>query len=787
MTALHRKLLRDLVRLWPQALAIALVLAVGVGTLILANGTYQSLYQTRSNYYDTSRFADLFVSVVRAPRDVAEDIARLDGVALAEPRITQIALADLPSLPEPASVMMISLPDGTPQRLNRVVLRSGRMPLSGSADEVLVSESFGKANGFLPGAEFDVLLNGVRHHLKVVGWALSPEFVYTIGPGELMPDEHRYGVVWMSEKELAAAYNLSGAFSSLLVKLVPGTSESRIIESIDSALERYGGQGTFGRKYQTSHAFLDAELLQLRAMSLILPPIFLLVSAFLVNMTLSRLIALEQEQIGLLKALGYSSWAVAQHYLEFVTVIAIVGAIIGMVAGTWLGSDLAELYARFYRFPSLIFSKDVQIYGIAVLAALLAALGGAVQSAYAAARLPPAIAMAPPQPARYHKLITGVFDFARFLPQSALINVRHLAHWPWRTGGAVLGVALAVAVLVGSLWSFGSIRYLIDVTFNRSDRQDASIFFPTAEPMSAVFSVARLPGVLRAEPFRTIAVEISFGSKKRRVALTGRPANANLSQVLDRNLQAVPMPESGIVLSSALADILGAARGDTVQLELLEGERKTISVPVATVIQAYFGLSAYMDINALNSKLGEASMVSGVNMNIDSAEQSRLYAILKQMPATRYVTFQKAALRKFQETMAENIYTMMTVYISFGAIIAFGVVYNFARISLSEQGREMASLRVLGFTRAEVSSLLITELAIVVLLAQPLGWLIGYGFAQAMAKAFETEVYRVPAIIGREVYAYASIVVCTAALVSALIVRRRIDKLDMVAVLKTRE
>ncbi|MDE2383819.1 MAG: ABC transporter permease [Alphaproteobacteria bacterium] len=787
MSALRRKLLRDLIRLWPQALAIALVLATGVGTMVLANGAYLSLFETRATYYENSRFADIFATATRAPKDVAADIARMDGVAIAEPRITALALADLPGVAEPASVMMISIPDNGPQRLNRVVLRKGAMPGPGSFDEVLISESFAKANGFEPGAQFDVLLNGVSRSLKVAGWALSPEYVYTIGPGELMPDERRFGVVWMPERELAAAYNLNGAFSSLLVKLVPGSSESKIIEGIDTALKAYGGQGAFGRKYQTSHAFLDAELLQLKAMSLILPPIFLLVSAFLVNMTLSRLIALEQEQIGLLKALGYSSWAVARHYLEFVTVIAILGTLIGMALGAWLGSGLAELYARFYRFPSLVFARDLQTYAIAAAAALTAALAGALQSTISAARLPPAIAMAPPLPARYHKLVTGLFDVARIFPQSTLINLRHLAHWPWRTAGAILGVALAVAVLVGSLWSFGSIRYLIDVTFNRSDRQEASIYFPTAKPMAAAFSVARLPGVLKVEPFRSIAVEMSFGSKKRRVALTGRPVGTSLSQVLDVNLKPVPLPGEGVVLSKALAGILGAARGDIVEVKLLEGESKTISLPVSSIVEGYFGLSAYMEINALNAKLGEDAAISGVNLDIDSSQRAELYAQLKQMPSTRFVTFQKIAMQKFRSTMAENIYTMLSVYISFAAIIAFGVVYNFARISLSEQGREMASLRVLGFTRAEVSALLITELAIVVLLAQPLGWIVGYGFAQAMASAFETELYRIPAIVGREVYAYASIVVCLAAGVSALIVRRRVDRLDMVAVLKTRE
>lgn len=418
MSALRIKLLRDLQRLWAQALAIALVLAAGVATMILGNGAYQSLYDTRASYYDGSRFADIFVSVKRAPRDVAADIANLPDIAEAEPRIAELALADLPEMAEPASVMLISLPpDGSP-RLNRLVLRSGRMPQPESSNEVLVSESFGEAAGLPPGAQFKALLNGVSRTLKVAGWALSPEYIYTIGPGDLMPDERRFGIVWMAERELAATYDLDGAFSSLVIKLVPGASERRAIERVDAALERYGGQGAYGRKDQTSHAFLNAELQQLRTMSRVLPPIFLLVSAFLVNMILSRLIALEREQIGLLKSLGYASWEVARHYVEFVAVIGLIGAGIGVVAGWWLGTELAQLYARFFRFPHLLFSRDPSVYGLSVLLSMAAAVAGALKAAFQAASLSPATAMSPPSPPRYRKLFRGAIEIAPLVGQS---------------------------------------------------------------------------------------------------------------------------------------------------------------------------------------------------------------------------------------------------------------------------------------------------------------------------------------------------------------------------------
>ncbi len=785
--ALTIKLLRDLRRLWAQAAAIALVLAAGVATLILSSGALQSLTGTRASYYESNRFADVFANATRAPKDAAAAVALIEGVAAVELRVSGLGIADIPGLEEPATLRLISLPDHHEPELNRLTLRRGRLPEPEAIDEAVISENFGKAHGLLPGQTFSGIVNGMRRDFRVTGWAISPEFVYAIGPGELMPDAKRFGVVWQREKVLSADFGQRGAFNDLAVKLLPGAKEKAVIAQIDRILRPFGGRGAFGRKYHLSHAFLDAELQQLAAMQRILPPIFLLVAAFLVNMTLSRLIALEREQVGLLKAMGYSSAAVARHYVAFVSVIALCGSAIGLVAGWWLGHGLALMYARFFNFPTLLFSRDPQIYGLAVVVAVAAAVAGAARAALAAARLSPAVAMAPPSPPLYRQLLGQRGALLNLVRQPTVMNIRHLAHWPGRTISGVIGVALAVAILAGSLWSAGAISHVVDITFNRMDRQDATIQFPQALNLAAYFSVRRLPGVMQAEPFRSEDVEISFNNKYRRISLTGRPGLTRLSRLLDEQLNDVALPPQGVMLTEALASVLGVHRGDTVSFTFLDRNRERIDVAVSAVTQSYFGLGAYMDMGTLNGLLHQDALVSGVNISFDSARRPELLAALKAMPVTRFVVFQKLVQQHFKETLAQNITIMMTVYVSLASIVAFGVIYNFARVSLSEQGRELASLRVMGFSRAEVSSFLLSELAVIVVVAQPFGWLIGTGFAYAMTHAFSSELYRVPLIISRSVYAYASLIVIAAAAISALIVRRRIDGLDMVAVLKTRE
>ncbi|SEN58439.1 putative ABC transport system permease protein [Gemmobacter aquatilis] len=786
ITPLRRKVLRDLARLWPQSLAIALVLAAGVATMILGNGAYSALSDTRARYYDTSRFADVFADVTRAPRALLDDVRAIDGVLAAEARIVKLGLLDLPEMVEPGTILLVSLPEGGGAGLNRLHLRQGRLPDPQSAREMVVSEGFATAHRLSPGATLTVVMNGQRRDLMITGIALSPEFIYALGPGEMMPDPRRFGIGWLPRESLAGAYDLEGAFSNLVLVLAPGAPIERVIADVDRLTAPYGGTGATARADLTSHAFLDAELKQLGAMVHVLPPIFLLVAAMLVNMTLSRLVTLEREQIGLFKAIGYAPRAIAQHYVEFVLTIAILGIAIGFAAGAWMGAGLARLYARFFSFPFLVFSNDPRIYALAALVTAGAAVTGALFAVRAVLALPPAVAMAPPAPAEYRQQGGTLWRRLGFR-QTRIMTARHLMRWPMRTLSGILGVALSVAILVASLWSFGSIERMIDITFFRTERQDVQMVFGQPEPLRAVFAARQMPGVMVAEPFRAAAAQISHRNLLRKVTVIGRPAEPRLSRVLAPDLRPMDMPEAGLILSETLAQVLEVRPGDNVTVTFLDGARRSLTLPVSGVSVGYVGLGATMDIGALNRATGGGQMISGVNLLIDPAGLEEFFDAAAASPKTGFIAVMGLTVARFRATLAENITVMITVYVALAAIIAVGVIYNFSRISLSEQGRELASLRVLGFTRAEVAAILFSELAVIVLLAQPLGWAIGFGMGLAMAGAFSSDLYRVPFVIGPAVYATASLVVCTAAALSALAVRQRINRLDLIEVLKTRE
>jgi putative ABC transport system permease protein len=787
MATLDIKLLRDLRRMWAQSLAIALVIAGGVTSLVMAVGSLNSLEETRVAYYERLQFADVFATVRRAPKALLTEIAEIPGVAAAEGRILKLALLDIPDFAEPATGEFISLPEGDQPRLNQLYLRSGRLPQPTSASEVVVTDGFAKAHEFEPGSRFSAILNGRKRELVIVGTALSPEFIYAMGPGDRTPDDRRFAIVWMAEKALAAAYDLDGAFSSISLKLLPDASEPEVIKRLDGLLDRYGGQAAYGRRDQFSNAYINHGMDMLRNMSQTLPPIFLVVAAFLINLTLTRIVALEREQIGLFKALGYSSRAVTLHYMKLVIVIVAIGIVVGAVAGNWLGGYITKLYRDIVHFPFLIFAATPGVYLIAAALSLAAGLAGAFRALRSIVGLPPAVAMQPPAPPRFRRLLPAAWSVRHLLAQTLVMMVRNVTGHPFRASFTMIGLALSTGILVASLFLADTMENLIDVTFFMADRQDATVNFVERRNAAAVEQVAGLPGVIAVEPYREVPIRIRKGPLERRVMLNARPADADLSRIIDVDLRPVVLPAGGLAISRWLAGLLDAKAGDIVEIDLLEGQRRTVALPITALVEDYFGMQGMMEAETLARLMREAPAVNAVNVSLDNLRLAEFYDAIKRLPTVAGLALQRLSLANFRKEMAMIVTTMATIYTGLAALIAFGVVYNSARISLSERARELASLRVLGFTQAEVLRILLLELALLTVLAQPAGWGIGCGLAWLLKTKMEGDVMRARLVVDNLTYAVASAIVMSAAILSAVAVRWRVARLDLVSVLKTRD
>jgi len=787
MRALNRKLWRDLLEMRGMVLAIALVQVGGVATFVMSLSTYDTLLIARDGYYREERCAEVFALLKRAPDTLAGRLQVIPGVERVQTRVVAFARLAVPGFDDPVIGTLVSIPESRPPDLNSLHLRRGRLVEAGHDEEVLVNDAFADEHDLQPGDRLTATINGRRKQLTIVGIAMSPEYMYAIAPGAVFPDFERFGILWMGHTALAAAYNMEGAFNDVSFKLVSGAIADDVIQRIDRVLARYGGLGAYARKDQTSHRFLSEELKGLETMAAVFPVIFLGVAAFLMNVVITRLVNTQRNQIAILKAFGYSNLAVGRHYAALVFVIVLLGLAGGIAVGAWMGRGLSALYMEFYRFPHSEYHLHIDVVALAALVSLAAGMSGTVFSVYRAVKLPPAEAMRPETPAIYRKTLIERLGLQRLFSQPTRMIARHIERRPLKSLLSVGGIAAACGIVMVANFQKDAVTYMIDVQYAMSQSQDLTVFLTDPTSHHALYSLTGIEGVQHAEGMRAVPARLRYQHRSYRGALQGMEPDGVLRRILDADLERVALPEQGVVLTDYLAELLGIEPGERLTVEVLEGNRPVLEVPVVGLTSEYLGVSAYMQRATVNRLLKEGDAVNAVYLDIDEHYTGPIYRKLDGMPRVAGTVVRETAIRSFHKTMEETILFFSFVTAILGGAIAFGVVYNSARIALSERDRELASLRVLGFTRGEVAYILLGELAVATLLALPLGFAFGHGLCRYLSSSFRSDLYRVPLVLETGTYAFAASVVLGSAVVSGVLLWRKLNRLDLIGVLKTRE
>jgi putative ABC transport system permease protein len=785
MSLLDRKLLRDLRALQSQAIAVALVMACGLAMMIMTRSLILSLEQTRDAYYEEHRFAEVFARLKRAPNAVRDELAAIPGVAAVQTGIAIQVTLDVPGLPEPAVGLINSLPERGELVLNRLYLRTGKLPAGRTTThEIAVGEAFAAAHGLKPGDTISAVLNGTKETFRLSGIVLSPEFVFEAPPNAALPDNKTYGVFWMPYKELATAFQMYGAFNSVAFTLAPGASERDVIAAIDRVLAPYGARGAYGRVDHPSHRRVDDEIRVLQGLSVAFPLVFLSVAAFMTNSVMSRQIALQREQIAMLKACGFSNRQVGVHYFKFSLAIVVAGVGLGTIGGIGLGTRLVGMYHLFFRFPQLEFLLDQRVLIAASVVSALAAFIGVAGAVRRAVRLPPAEAMRPEAPARFQPAIVERLGRSRWFSASFRMALRNIERRPVRSGLTCLALALATAILVVPNSFRDGVAYVIDFQWDIVQRQTVTLSLVEPGPPRALADFRHMPGVAWAEPFRYVPVELRAGPVVRRLALQGLPAQGTLNRVIDARPQQLVLPDRGIIVSAKLASILQVRPGDEIVARVLEGRERELRVPIVGLAEDFAGMAAYMEIHALNRLLLEGDRISGAHVVVDKAHWPAFLAAVKETPRIAGCVIKDSLRDGFRKTTAESIGLLQKIYMMFATIVAFGIIYNSARISLSERARELATLRVLGFSRGEVGAVLVGELVLLTVFALPLGLLLGSGFASGIISTVNTETVRLPLVLTSANYAFAVLVVALASAFSALFAARKLAHIDLVSALK---
>lgn len=789
MKAIHTKLWRDLTRLRTQVATIAVVVAIGVAGFVGMFSVHASLLAARDTFYRDNRLADVFASVKRAPEHLRARLAAIDGVTEVAVGNAMDAQIDLPGVVPPVTGRFIGMDlaraHGGRQGLNRLTLRSGRWPERDGHLEAVVNDRFAVARALKPGDTARAILNGRLETVHIVGTAVTPEYIFASQSGA--PDDDSFGIWWIDDERMATAFDLSGAFNQVALGVVPGVPLVSVIERVDALLEPFGAIGAVGRDKQLSSRIVADELSQLKVMGTVLPSIFLLVAMFILNVVLSRQVATQRGQIAALKALGYGDGAIAWHYIQFAFLTAGLGVLVGLGLSVAIGRGMLGLYDEVFRFNRLAYVTTPWLVAASAAIAAVAAALGTWTAIRAVVRLRPAQAMQPPAPPRYRATVIERIGLGSRVSTGALMVIRNFERRPLRAAFTVVGVALAVALQISGAFWLDAIAHIVDVQYRQVQQGDVLVNFRHPVPLSVARDLRRLPGVVDAELYRTEMVRVRFNGRTVDTGMMGIQPDARLMRVIDETRGAVSMPAHGLVLSAMLARELGVQVGDRVWLEFRLWSQTSTEVQVVDIVQTMFGKLLYTSLSAMNRLARDGEGAADAALQVDPLVIDGFWAAVKRAPSINSVFNKAASMESFNRTTSRNMGVFSSILTLFAVAMAVGIVYNAARISLSERAWELASLRVLGMTRAEVSVLLLAQLGAELLLALPVGALLGWGLATLMMTLMSSDAIDFPVVIEPATYASAAFIVMAAGVASALLVRRRIDQLDLVSVLKVRE
>lgn len=764
-----------------QVAAIALVVAIGVMVLVISVSARQSIALSQQSFYQQYNFADVFVDVVRAPDDLVHQVREMPGVNIVESRVRVAARAQVDGFDEPVQAELLSLPDREPSMLNQLYYVVGQPPAIG-ANEVVVSAPFAQAHDLAPGDSIGAIINGRLQTFSISGVALSPEYIYQLGPGSIMPDYERFGVFWMSRQTLAAAFDMDGAFNNLTLTLQPGVTAQQVIPHLDALLKRYGSAGAFSRDDQMSHRFVDEELAQLGVIAWILPTIFIAVAAFLLSVILARIIRTQRQSIALLKAFGYHTSQVIAHYGQLAATILLLGYGAGVVLGWLVAEPMAQLYATYFRFPEFVFQLQLQVLGLAFITLVLAGAIATVHAVSAAARMRPAEAMRPPAPVTYQQSRLETWLALHWLSQSGRMVLRHLARHPVRAWLSILGISLSGGLLLLSSYQFHAVDTMLTQQYRQLHRMDVTLTFTEVRPSHSLTSLQQVPGIQYVEGYRQVPIELSNGTEQWRLPLMGLPGETHLRWLTQ---DGTTLPDGSLAINQYLAQALAVDVGDLVEVQVLTGRQQALRLPITHIIDEPLGVGVYTTLTSLNQWLMEGSSVSGAWLLVDESQQRAVFEALHGMPMVASIGHIGRAEADIRGYIDNTVLGVMAVMFVLAGSMTFAVVYNNARVVFAERERELSTLRVLGYRKSEVAAVIVSELVLLVAIAIPIGWAIGVSFAWLMTMALSMDLFRIPFVLTPQSFGLSALGVVLAAVISLALMVRRVWQMDMLNALKT--
>lgn len=792
MSVLNKKLWRNIISTRGQFLAVTAVVAVGIALYIAMTTAYANLDRAQKEFYRQDNFADYYFQTIKAPEEITRQITALPGVIAATGRIQQ----DVPVIKGDGSradarLTSYSLPmEG---QVNLLTVLSGRLfekyPQGGRV-EVLLDPEYAAANHLAPGDTVNIVAEGREIPLTVVGAATSPEFVYPMKDGaSLIPEPKEFGIFMIPQNQAQEILGLSGQIDQVVIRLAPGADEQQIAGQIKAILEPYGNLASYPRKQQLSHAVLQGKIDGIKAAATSLPAIFLGIAALIQFVMIGRMIKSHRTQIGIMKALGYGDLQVMLHYASYALLIGILGAGAGIVMGILFASGISSLYAQYFNLPRAIGG----FYGTGIVNGLILSMTVAVVAGLWAARgvaaIKPAESLNPEPPRGTGKILLEAWPWLwQRLDATWKMTLRSINRNRTRSAVTLLGVVFAVGMIVVSLFVRDTVDYMFSQHFNQDMNYDYSISFAKPVRGAELLNIERISGVQKTEPVFDLPVKIHWAGRAEDALILGLPLQSTMQRIFSPARSVMSLPPDGLVIDANTANKLGARVGDEVQVEttLSMGPSHIVGMKILGISKQLIGSESFASLDLVNRMLQESGLISGAMLKVDSGQAAGIEAELGTMTNISSILSRQKQQDNYNTELGYVFYTVFMLLI-FAIMLGFAIIYNASVISFAERRRELASLRVIGFTTREISSLLLKENLLQTLLGIILGLPFGRLLSESYIKKASTDVFTFQVVIYPLTYLLATLGGILFVAIAYRLAVKSVSSLDMVEVLKTRD
>lgn len=787
-----KKFLRDLKESKGQFISVLAVVIIGV---MFYTGLYSALdifSGAGQKYFTEYRLADLWSTVYRAPEGVVGRIEAIPGVKMAEGRIVhdvRIFMAD-----RNAMVRLISLPDKNQDIVNDIMLKSGSYFSAGAGNQCLVSEDFFKANHLVIGQTIEPIVNGERVKLSIVGTAKSPEYIYEIRDAtEVFPDHEKFGVIYAKESYLQTILDYKGSVNDISVLLAKDGDSKKVKAEMEKILKPYGLVSTIEKKDQTGYSMFHSDETGLKSMAAIFPMLFFIASAVIIYITMTRMIENQRTLMGVLKALGYSDWDIMLHYQTYPLLVGILGSILGSLIGIFfIGKGLLGVFNSFYNLPTDNSSSHLGIIIPASLTALFFCVFAGYNACRKELRLVPAESMRPKPPTSGRKTLLENFDFFwQRINFSWKIIFRNLFRYKRRSAMASVGIIFSIALLLIALAFRSSMANMVEVQYEDIQKFDLKINFTQMMDTDELSYIRSLSHVQSVEPVMETGMELVNGWKKKDIGVIALDREAKLYGVYDRQGNPAILPSDGVLLPARLMRTLNLHTGDRVTLRSYypgkneDRDKKTVAVKGET--SQFIGQSAVCSMDYIDYLLNEGAMVNAAYIELDDLKyEKEVTEKLKDILTISTIQSKSEVVANTSKQL-QSMNTMIFFMLFGASILAIAVIYNITNINIFERRREIATLSVLGFTSAELKSLVFNENFFISAFGMLIGIPMGRFLAGMAIETQATETLQLPMVMEPTNYLLAAVLIIAFTAIANLLLRNKITSIDMVESLKSAE